>query len=183
MNQIDIDLMHRWSRCYGSRWDKTSDTYRTPDIPANHLLAICKSQIHNRCHYYLTVSLGTSAGLLTYTYKVGPSGVGWGIPSPSDGSPLPPQPSELPGPLIIPSVPGDSNTTLSSHSASDLHGLSSTATASAKSSTENSTRDPTKMEWLGQLLTAPVLKPTQLPMQLRTPSLALSLRSQVALPR
>jgi hypothetical protein len=91
----------------------------------------------------ITVSHGTSPGLLTYTYKVGPSGVGWGIPSPSNGAPLPPQPSELPGTLIIPSVSGDSNTTLSRNSASGLRGPSATTTASTKSSTENSTRDPT----------------------------------------
>lgn len=44
----------------------------------------------------ITVTQNSHKSVLTYSYEVGPGGVGWVIPAPSNGEPLPSEPSDLP---------------------------------------------------------------------------------------
>lgn len=83
----------------------------------------------------ITLTESSTMSVLTYSYKVGPSGMGWAIPSPSNGEPLPTQPSELPGSWTFP-IPKTSST------ATDT--ITCTATRSSPSVTDTITGSAAK---------------------------------------
>lgn len=68
----------------------------------------------------ITLTDGTSTGVSTYSYEIGPGGVGWIIPTPSNGAPVLAQP---------PYLPGSSSTAGSSTTGSSTGGSSILSTA------------------------------------------------------
>src|ERR1700709_275488 len=112
MNKRDTNRINRCRRCYANRETRLVTLTELATFHQTYFsqFASLKSTIDVTTTF--TVSHRTSKALLPYTYEVGPSGIGWELPRPSAGAPLPPQPSERPGSVTTARVSVDSHTTV-----------------------------------------------------------------------